>query len=273
MRWNQRKEGLSDDRPLTIIKLGGSAITVKDSYFALRKDAISGISEEIRDSFHERRMIIVHGGGSFGHPVAALYSLQNGRSSNAPSMALSDVEDAMARLNRSVVEALRAVKLPAFPVQTAAVSRAKEGRLEAINSAFFSELLSWGLLPVCYGSLVFDDAMGYSIVSGDNISVALALQLNASSIIFVSDVDGVYDRDPKTHPEAELIKVYHALGSSLNDDRVSSVKDVTGGIINKIRSVVPALNAGIEVRIVNGLRRGQISSALKGEDVGTKVVV
>ncbi len=263
---------MSDNRPLTIIKLGGSAITVKGSYFALRKDALSGISEEIKDFFNERRMIIVHGGGSFGHPVAALYSLQKGRSSNAPSMALSDVEDAMARLNRSIVEALRAVGLPAFPVQTAAVSRAEEGQLQAINSAFFSELLSWGLLPVCYGSLVFDNAMGYSIVSGDNISVALALQLKASSIIFISDVDGIYDRDPKAYPEAKLIRVYHALSSSLNDDWVAGVHDVTGGIANKIRSVVPAVSAGIEVRIVNGLKRGQVSSALKGEDVGTKVV-
>ncbi|MDP7975853.1 MAG: isopentenyl phosphate kinase [Thermoprotei archaeon] len=264
---------MSDSRPLVIIKLGGSAITIKDSYFALRKEVISGISDEIRDFFPERRMIIVHGGGSFGHPVAALYSLQNGKASNAPSMALSDVEDAMMRLNRSIIEALRAVKLPAFPVQTAAVSRAKEGRLEAVNSAFFSELLSWGLLPVCYGSLVFDNTMGYSIVSGDNISVALALKLKASSIIFVSDVDGIYDSDPKVHPGAKLIRVYHALGSSLKEDRVPSGKDVTGGIANKIRSVVPALSAGIEVRIVNGLKRGQLSSALKGEDVGTKVVI
>ncbi|MGC8601076.1 MAG: isopentenyl phosphate kinase [Thermoprotei archaeon] len=264
---------MNETRPLTILKLGGSAITEKDKPFTLRPSALSRIPAEIKSFFHERTFVIVHGGGSFGHTVAALHSLQKGKISNAPPMALSDVENAMHHLNARVVEALRDAGLPAFPVQTSAIARAREGVLRSLNSSFFSELLSWGLLPVCYGSLVFDDVLGYSIVSGDNIAVALALELKASSIVFVSDVDGIYDRDPKIYPNATLLRVFHALSSPLEGVSDAGYKDVTGGIANKVRSVVPALRVGIEVRIVNGLKRDQLSSALKGEDVGTKIVI
>jgi len=255
---------------VVIVKIGGSVLTFKEKFFEPRTEIIAQLAQEIKNALPRLGgLILVHGGGSFGHPVAAHYLLQKGYASNAPAIALTEVEDAMRKLNGIVEEGLARVGLPVFTVQTSAVARARQGKLAEINTSFFSELLSLSLIPITYGSLIFDETLGYTIVSGDDISVKLAVGLGAKSLIFVSDVDGLYDRDPKIHPDAKLLRKV-----SLTRDHVifGEVKDVTGGIRNKVENAGLAVSSGVAVRLINGLRRGNLYAALNGEDVGTEFI-
>jgi len=254
---------------LTVLKIGGSVITHKELEFSPNGEAIKRLAGELSASLALGRLLIVHGGGSFGHPVASRYSLKSGFSSGAPATALIEVEEAMKALNALVVEEFLRAGLPVFAVQSFVVFKAKGGEVSALNAEIFSRLLSFGLIPVCYGSLVLDDELGYTIVSGDDMAVKLAVELGARSLVFVSDVEGVYDRDPKIHEGARLLKEV-----SLSRDRpeFGEVRDVTGGIGNKLKKAGPAVEAGIDVRVVSGVVPGRLSSALKGEDVGTKLI-
>ena len=62
---------------LTLVKLGGSVITVKEKLLTPNIVAIQRLAKEIAESRVEELMII-HGGGSFGHPLAKQYAIQEG---------------------------------------------------------------------------------------------------------------------------------------------------------------------------------------------------
>ena len=54
---------------MQILKLGGSVITHKDEYFSPHNENIERLAEEIKKS-SSKSLVIIHGAGSFGHPVA-----------------------------------------------------------------------------------------------------------------------------------------------------------------------------------------------------------
>ena len=62
---------------MQVLKLGGSVITVKDKAMTADHDRIRRLSEEIKAAW-PLPLVLVHGGGSFGHPVAKKYRLTEG---------------------------------------------------------------------------------------------------------------------------------------------------------------------------------------------------
>jgi len=67
---------MSEAKPI-ILKIGGSAITDKTGDLAAKTEIINRLSEEIKRADLDN-LIIVHGGGSFGHPTAAQYGIKDG---------------------------------------------------------------------------------------------------------------------------------------------------------------------------------------------------
>ena len=59
-----------------IIKLGGSVITDKSKESFFKKEIMNNLSKEIKKA--NKRCIIIHGAGSFGHILAKKYKLNNG---------------------------------------------------------------------------------------------------------------------------------------------------------------------------------------------------
>ncbi len=88
--------------------------------------------------------------------------------------------------------------------------------------------------------------------------------LGMKRIIFVKDEDGLYDKDPKKHPDARLIRKT-TLAAVLADPPEELILD---------RQLFETWRSARHVRrvqIVNGLRRGQLQAALAGEEVGTVI--
>lgn len=86
--------------------------------------------------------------------------------------------------------------------------------------------------------------------------------LGMNRIIFVKDEDGLYDRDPKKHPEAKLLR--HTTLSALLADMPEEL------ILDKQLFLAWQTARHVRtVQIVNGLKKGELSRALAGEDVGT----
>ena len=65
--------------------------------------------------------------------------------------------------------------------------------------------LNIGVIPIISGDMVPDRTMGYSVLSGDQILLDLAKKFQPKKIILGSDVDGLFDSDPKVNPNAQLI--------------------------------------------------------------------
>lgn len=257
----------------TILKLGGSVITVKDKPFTANKRAITRLAAEVKRADVDS-LVLVHGGGSFGHPVAKEYRINEGYRDELQIMGFSQTHQAMTALNRLVVASLINHDIPAMDVQPSSCVVTKSGRIEVMETKPLTKLLEIGFVPVLYGDAVVDSAKGFAILSGDQLASSLAIRLGAHHIIIGVDVDGLYSADPKTNLSAYLIeqitaeelkKLHHKIGET-------NVADVTGGMPQKIMELTAAVEHGVPTTIVNAAKPNNIFRALKGEKVvGTTI--
>jgi molybdenum storage protein len=93
----------------------------------------------------------------------------------------------------------------------------------------------------------------------------LAEVLSMRQLIFVKDEDGLYDKDPKRHPDAKRIPKI-TLGELMKDLPAENILD-----LELYHAWTTAKNLQ-RIQIVNGLVPGQLTRALRGEDVGTVIV-
>ena len=261
-------------KSLTVLKLGGSVITVKDKTLTPNNSAIRRLAKEIANSGCSP-LIIVHGGGSFGHPIAAEYRITEGFKDENQMVGFSKTHNAMVKLNMLIVEALLEEGLPAFSMAPSSLLVTRSGRIQHIYRDPLEQAFKLGFMPVLYGDVVFDYNMGFTVLSGDQILSKLATELGAERIIVGVDVDGLYTADPKINPEAQLITCLtpNELVNLIDKIGGSKSVDVTGGMMGKIRElIVPAMN-GVNILIVNALKPNYIYSALRGEEViGTRII-
>ncbi len=257
-------------RPL-IVKLGGSVITDKSRPFVVKRATLRRLAREL--AVVKKPLIIVHGGGSFGHPVASKYGIADGYKNKRQLMGLSRTHRAMERLNASVIEALQEAGISAIAVQPSACAVVNRGQIQSMELLPIRKLLKLGLVPVLYGDAVPDLSKGMSILSGDQIVAYLAQELKASRVVLGADVDGVYTANPKKNKSAKLVrritpadvKLVASLGTGEG-------KDVTGGMENKVRELLELAKRGAEAEIVNATRPGVLKRAVQGKrGLGTVV--
>jgi len=258
---------------LIVLKLGGSVITDKESPMTPDMDSIRRLAEEVAES-KTRDLIVVHGGGSFGHTVAKQYGIAEGLTSREKTIGFSKTRQAMVELNSLVINALLDISLPVVSVTPSSFVIMEEGRIAMFSFDVVRLLIDLEMIPVLYGDAVLDRERGFSILSGDQLASFLAAGLGASRLVFGVDVDGVCTSDPKKNPDADLIEVLplDKLREMVNFGHALST-DVTGGMLGKVMETAIAIEAGVEVIVVNALRPGIVKKALRGEHVMGTVLV
>jgi isopentenyl phosphate kinase len=172
-----------------------------------------------------------------------------------------------------VMDALLLDDFPAVSVTPSSCIVAEDGRIKIFDDSVVRMLLRLGFTPVLYGDVVMDEKMGFTVVSGDQLASVLAVKLGARQIIMGGDTDGVFDADPKVKGAKpysrltleELKRIEGKLGGS-------DGTDVTGGMRGKITELIPAIQAGIPVVVVNATKATNIYRALVGEKVEGTVI-
>jgi isopentenyl phosphate kinase len=258
---------------LVLLKLGGSVITEKKKPFSPNRRAIMRLANEIKKA-NVIPLIIVHGGGSFGHPVAKQYEIVNGFKHRDQLAGFSRTHQAMVALNTLVIDALLHREVPAFPISPSSTIFTRNRRISKFNETPILKMLDMSLVPVLYGDAVLDETQGFSILSGDQILAYLATHLPSKRIIICLDVDGLYTSDPKLNSNAKFIPKISV--NTLNTSQLiigdSIPDDVTGGMGGKIAELIPAIKKGCEVNMINGLGVNRLFKALKGLEVkGTTI--
>lgn len=249
---------------LSIVKFGGSAITVKDRPFTVRRRALKSVCTQVLNHTNKGgRVVIVHGGGSFGHPLAMKYELNRGLVSKDSYIGVSLTRLAMRKLNEIVVREF--VKLGGRPyaIEPSSSFLLKEGSIERYFIEGVEVALRKGFIPILHGDVVLDEGgKGVSILSGDTIASTLALELKADKLIYVLDVDGIYLEDPKKSPNARLINFLDK--SLLEKVEAMSGLDATGGLARKIREAFRAFEGGVRTVCFVGWRGDNLLRALEG---------
>ena len=263
----EEKEIIQARKP-TILKLGGSVVTIKEKVLTPNKMAITRLAGEIKRA-DVGSLVLVHGGGSFGHPVAKQYGINEGYKDSSQIMGFSKTHQAMTILNKLVMEALINHNIPAVEVQPSSFVVTKSGRIKKMGTRVIEKLIETGFVPVLYGDAVLDLDKGFAILSGDQTASSLATQLAAERIIVGVDVDGLYLSDPKKDKTAKLVRniTLQELKNMQYEISETTVTDVTGGMLGKISELIPTVEAGISVLIVNASKSDNIYKALKRQEV------
>jgi len=263
---------LSAKKP-TILKIGGSVITDKNGELAARTEVINRLAEETEKACLNN-LIIVHGGGSFGHPTAQKYGIKEGLREEAQKAGFAETHHVMTVLNGLVMDALVWHSVPAVSVTPSSCVVTENGRIKTFEDVVLKTLLNMGFVPVLYGDAVLDEKLGFTVLSGDQLVAYLARKFGAGKIVIGVDADGLCDADPKVAKNAklyshltlsELEKVKSKLGGS-------TAADVTGGMLGKIAEIIPAIAQGIPVAIVNAAKPNRVYKALMGEAVEGTVI-
>ncbi len=248
-----------------VVKLGGGAITEKDAKGPTpRRDVIERLAREVTSTGPST--VIVHGGGSFGHPLAEKYHLVEGFHSPKQVQGVTETHRSMMALNKIVTDAFFEAKSHALPVQPSSFFVTVNGR---IRSAFLEPIVSavkLGCTPILFGDVVFDRTLGFTILSGDQIASYLAQELGARRLVFALDREGVYTKDPRKEG-ARLIEKLNLSQLVRLAGKVESEaegRDVTGGMQKKLYEAIPAAKAGITVCFAGVSQAGNIRSAIKG---------
>jgi isopentenyl phosphate kinase len=257
----------------TVLKLGGSVVTRKEKPLTPNLRAIGRLTNEILRA-NVSPLVLVHGGGSFGHPVAEQYKIEEGYRDPSQIMGFAETHQAMIKLNKLIVDSLIRHNIPAVGVQPSSCVVTKSGRIQSMEDRPLIKMLEMGFMPVLYGDAVLDSEMGFAILSGDQLVSSLAIRLNADCIIIGVDVDGLYTADPKIDPSARLIQhiTLKELESLQYKIGGSKTTDVTGGMFGKMLELVPAVEKGIQAIIVNAAKPNIVYKALKNEKVVGTVI-
>lgn len=266
-----------------ILKIGGSVITHKNSAsFIIRKGLLDRIGAVLNKTLRENpniQLVIIHGAGSAGHQIAKKHNLISGTGDDSDKIeAALQIRLKNQLLNATITEILFRNKLRVVPIHTASCIVQRNGVISHFDHAAMDEALEKNYIPILYGEMVFDTNLGMSVCSGDSSAVYLARLYSASAILYASDVDGIFDKDPHLHKNAKLVGS-HSLQSLIENQNVTLSKshhvDVTGGLANKLATlrqggIPPSLK---HVTIFNGLKPALFAKALGGEDVGTVITI
>ncbi|MCQ8892980.1 MAG: isopentenyl phosphate kinase [Candidatus Methanosuratincola sp.] len=245
-----------------VIKLGGSAITQKDTPYAPKLDVIDRIAEEFAHSWKGVRVLLVHGGGSFGHRAAMKYIDGSGRLKDPRGIA--ETRHAMHRLTSLLAESFLGKGVPFFAVDPSACFFEESDMEPRLGYSLkpVELALSAGLLPSLGGDVVLSSQGHGRILSGDTIARILALASSAGLLAFGTDVDG-YLEDGKPLRRIDRGKLKEIIASTK-----ARANDVTGGMAGKLGEVGEYLSSGgNRALIFNATRPGAIASLLRGEEV------
>jgi len=249
-------------------------ITHKDKSLTPNLPAIRRLAKEIASAKLDS-LILVHGGGSFGHPLAKKYKIREGFNGKASQLlGFAETHQAMVALNKLVVDALIKEKISAVAVSPSSFIMTKSERIHSFPLEPLTKLLQLGFVPVLFGDAVFDLDKGFTILSGDQLIAYLAIHYKAERIIVGVDVDGLFTSDPKANKEAKLLNhvTLKELETLMQQIGEAKVPDVTGGMPSKVQEMIPAVEKGVNVLVVNSAKSENLCKALKGERVVSTVI-
>ncbi|NVK24819.1 MAG: glutamate 5-kinase [Gammaproteobacteria bacterium] len=130
-------------------------------------------------------------------------------------------------------------------------------------------LLANGMIPVINEN---DTVTSEEVKVGDNDNLAAmaASAVDADVLIMCTDVNGLYDRNPTTNPDAKLFSVVTEISPELYDMAGGVTSAVgTGGMLTKIEAAEKSTAHGIDTYIINGFQQESFSKLLQGLNPGT----
>lgn len=297
------------------VKIGGSSLTEKAHKETIDAQALEWFSKTVAEAVdegytfeedakdgpppkkHRLAYVIVHGAGSFGHHTAKEYGLK-GRFQPPPAdqqqeppskrrrtmRGVAATRESVQKLNRILVSSLiqhgvNAVSIsPGFALAQAHGFQTDQGRQHFRK--LLVDTLQAGLVPVLHGDACLWGVGSAGILSGDVLMEEIGKLPWVSQTVFLTDVEGVFTADPRSHPQAKLLprieidaQTQEVIAPVLEVSESSHGHDVTGGFKTKLGSAATIAASGTNVTIVKCCSKSGKQAMLLEQDIERATVV
>lgn len=248
------KPSMSLLKIMILIKLGGSIITNKERPLTPNRNSIKKIAAVLKNA--KEPLVIVHGGGSFGHYWSVKYDMHT-KPQRHEARGVAAVKNSMVELNSIVLGSFLESGLKPYGLPPTDFMIGNKPL--AVKVREIPKIAKAGLTPVSYGDAMWFGKGKFYILSGDRIMGILSKLLRPRLAIFVTNVDGVY---------ADM-RSKRLLSEITREKPVTSEvpMDVTGGMSRKIKEAFEISKGGTDVFFVNGNAPKRIINAINGKSL------
>lgn len=135
-----------------------------------------------------------------------------------------------------------------------------------------NQLLKLGIVPVINEN---DAVATEEIQFGDNdeLSAKVAGLIGAKRLVILTDVEGLYEADPRKYPDARLVSHLNKISTGLlaQLQKTKTSNHGRGGIYSKLLAAKKALSLGIETWLIKGDSPQALLKCLRNEPIGTRI--
>lgn len=134
------------------------------------------------------------------------------------------------------------------------------------------ELLNMDIIPIINenDTVTVDELEGNNIGDNDMLSAIVSRIVEADRLIILTDIDGLYEENPRDNPNAKKIDVVEYIDKNIMDMAAGSGSNRgTGGMTTKLQAAAYATKRGIEVHVMNGSKPEKLYDVFEGKTPGT----
>ena len=248
-----------------VVKLGSNVITAKND---LNMEVIETISNQISSLMRRGMEVILVSSGAMSAGMRRMK--MTSRPHEIPK------RQAISAIGQSGVMHAYEQSFAKNGVQTAQMLLTGDdltNRKRYLNSRnTLQTLIDWKIVPVINEN---DTITVEEIKVGDNDNLAamITLLMDADFLCILTDIDGLYDKDPRQFPDAKIIPRVEECQREI-EEFASSIPGAlgTGGMLSKIQAAKKVTSAGIPMIITRGNTENVLLRLFHGEDLGTYFV-
>ncbi len=251
---------------IIVIKVGTSTLTYPNGKLNLR--GMASLCKTISDLQNSGKKIILVSSGAIGVGMGKL-DLKERPHDNAKKQALAAIGqcELMFMYDKLFGE---------YDRKVAQVLLTKDDTSNSIRrhnaSNTFSELLQLDIIPIVNenDTVATDELEGVKIGDNDTLSAIVAELVGADALIILTDIDGMYDGNPKNNPNAMRIPYIREITPEIEALAGGSGTSLgTGGMATKVSAAKIATGAGVVTAIISSDKSDNLYDLLEGKDIGT----
>ena len=260
------KEKLKNAKRI-VVKIGTNTLSTKDGKMALSR--IYGFIEDIAELKAQGKEIIMVTSGAVGFGAKKL---------NIPKPDTIETKQACAAIGQAKLMHFYEDAFDKFNITVAQVLLTEDdfdnrNRYLSLKSAL-NELLSFDVIPIINQNDTVSahkakQTLKPSFGDNDKLSSLVMSGLNADVLVILTDVDGLYNDDPRTNKDAKLISVVEELTPEIMALGFDASSGGRGGMKTKLEAAQVATHSGGYAVIANGSIPKVVNKIFSNEEIGT----
>lgn len=249
-----------------IIKIGTNALT--NDLGKINYDYLVDIAKQVKTLQEKGNQIIIVSSGAIGAGTVEMGFKEKVR--DIPT------RQAMAAVGQGIVmrnwhDAFEKVNIKIGQILITYDDFSNRNRFLNLNNSL-QVMIKRGIVPIMNeNDPISVNEIGESFGDNDKMSSLVASKIEADLLILLSDIDGLYDKNPKENEDAKKIDLVEEITSEIeNMCGTKGSKFSSGGMQSKINAIKIAVASGVTVVFCNGTDKDVILKVVNGENLGTK---